>query len=69
MKDEKAPMTQGQFQTLRDMMQRQLTKMDDFEDDLNQIKRDVRQLKKNVNTIAKNTEHARDADGQLRKAS
>ena len=39
-----APMTQGQFQTLRDMMQRQLNKMDNFENDLNQVKRDVRHL-------------------------
>lgn len=69
MKDENAPMTQGQFQTLRDMMQRQLNKMDNFEDHLNQIKRDVSQLKKDVNTIAKNTRHKRDTEGQLRKTA
>ena len=64
MKQEKqdVPMTQGQFQTLRDLMHRQLNKMDNFEDELRQVKRDV-------NTITKNTGHQRDAKGQLRKAS
>ena len=38
-------MTQGQFQTLRDLMDRQLNKMDDFQEELSQVKRDV-------NTIA-----------------
>ena len=61
MHDKDAPMTQGQFQELRDMMRKQLNKMDDFQDELNQVKRDV-------NTIARNTEHERDATGQLRKA-
>lgn len=54
------PMTQGHFQTLRNMMRKQLNKMDNFQDQLSQVKRDV-------NTIAKNTGHERDAQGQLRK--
>ena len=64
MKDENkdAPMTQGQFQELRNLMHRQLNKMDDFEDSLNQVKRDI-------NTIAKNTGHERDRRGQLKKTA
>ena len=60
--EQEAPMTQGQFQTLRNLMHRQLSKMDDFQDELSQVKRDV-------NTIAKNTGHDRDAQGRLRKTA
>ena len=56
------PMTQGQFQTLRDLMYKQINKMDNFENELRQVKRDV-------NTIAKNTGHMRDQQGQLRKTA
>ena len=59
---EDAPMTQGQFQELRDLMYKQLNKMDNFEDQLHQVKRDI-------NTIAKNTGHERDTRGQLRKSA
>ena len=64
MKDENkdAPMTQGQFQELRNLMHKQLNKMDDFEDSLTQVKRDI-------NTIAKNTGHERDRRGQLKKTA
>ena len=60
--EEDAPMTQGQFQTLRNLMYRQLNKMDSFENELRQVKRDV-------NTIAENTGHERDTHGQLRKTA
>ena len=57
MKDENkdAPMTQGQFQLLHDLVRRQMNKMDNFENSLNEVKRDVRDIKRDVNTIAENT--------------
>ena len=52
------PITQGQFHTLRNLMHQQLNKMDNFENELRQVKRDV-------NIIAKNTGHKRNHQGQL----
>jgi hypothetical protein len=60
MKDKDAPMTQGQFQILHDLMKKVDRNVDNFQNDMSQMKRDI-------NTLAKGVDYERDTKGQLRK--
>ena len=62
MKDKNAPMTDGQFQTLHNLMRKIDGKLDNFQGDISQIKRDVK-------VISETLMLERDSKGQLRKAS
>ena len=52
-------MTQGQFQTLLDMLRRNETKLDNLTDDVNEVKRDVRTLKDDVSALQDDMSHVK----------
>ena len=57
--NQNALMTQGQFQTLLDMLRRNETKLDNLTDDVNEVKRDVRTLKDDVSTLQDDMSHVK----------
>ena len=66
MQEKDRPLTKGDLQTILDAIRNGNrdtdNKLDEMQEDLNQVKQDV-------DTIAKNTAHTRDRKGQLRKTA